>query len=199
MAQTDEIQHFLTAKFGEEKGNNLYSMQQGRLRRLLQKAQKNHSPAQMKTLEKTILPRVALYQILQETPEKADAYRIVKEYMVDVVCEKSKKQYFEMEQMPFFYDIFRKAFIFITLKSDNWSAELFCREKDKFTIHIHRCLWYSACKDNGCPELCRLLCDCDEINYGGLHKMKFAREGSIGKGQNFCDFTFLRQTKKEKV
>lgn len=198
MSQTNEIQHFLTVKFGEEQGNSLYAKQEERLRKLVEKAHTGYTPQQMKTLKKVILPRVALYLTLQNQPQKADAYRIVKEYMTEVVCKKTKKQYLELERMPFFFPIFRKAFLSITLKSDNWAAKLVCNEKDRFTVHIHQCLWYSACKDNGCPELCHIFCESDEINYGGLHKMKFVRKGSIGMGQQLCDFTFLQWSKKEK-
>ena len=31
--------------------------------------------------------------------------------------------------------------------------------KDYYDITIQKCLWHTACVENGCPELCRLFCD----------------------------------------
>ncbi|MFR4414855.1 MAG: L-2-amino-thiazoline-4-carboxylic acid hydrolase [Butyricicoccus sp.] len=31
----------------------------------------------------------------------------------------------------------------------------------------------TACRENGCPELCPLFCDVDDVTYGGLRKLGF--------------------------
>lgn len=37
---------------------------------------------------------------------------------------------------------------------------------------MKKCLWYTACIENNCEELCRLFCDVDNVTYGGLKKTR---------------------------
>ena len=70
--------------------------------------------------------------------------------------------------------------------------------KDYYDVIIHRCLWYTACVENECPELCRLFCDVDDISYGGLKKIGFSRTKTLGYGGDCCDFHFKKCNKREK-
>ncbi|WP_304943745.1 L-2-amino-thiazoline-4-carboxylic acid hydrolase [Vallitalea guaymasensis] len=183
---------FLVEKFGEDKGNHLFSLQQARLEELLNKT-RGKTEKQMKTLRNTIMPRIALYQILQESGiEQQKSYDIVKEYMVDVVCARMKKQFRRMEKIPFFYKIFKKNIINNLLKGGNWESELIHDDSKSFTAHVHKCLWYDATVENGCPELCRAFCECDDINFDVFKKIDFYREGALGMGADKCDFTFKK-------
>ena len=42
-------------------------------------------------------------------------------------------------------------------------------------------------------ELCRLFCDVDDVTYGGLCKLGFARTKTLGYGADCCDFRFCRK------
>lgn len=185
------MESFLTDKFGESHGKDIYKKTQNRLKRLLANTQ-GKSKTQTKTLRNTILPRVALYQVLQDEMSKDEAYRVVKEYLTTVVCAKMKKQYLQIEKLPLFPKIFQRLFISTVLKSDLWKAECVKDDKTGFQVNIHHCLWQDACVENGCPELTRAFCECDDINYGSLHKIRFSRTGSIGMGAEQCDFHFDR-------
>ena len=66
-------------------------------------------------------------------------------------------------------------------------------DKNFFDATITTCLWYTACVENGCPELCPLFCDVDDVTYGGLKKMGFARTKTLGYGGDCCDFHFYRK------
>lgn len=55
---------------------------------------------------------------------------------------------------------------------------------------MKKCLWHTACAENGCEELCPLFCDVDDITYGGLKKIGFKRTKTLGYGGNCCDFHF---------
>lgn len=186
---------FLIEKFGESKGETLFSLQQTRLEELLE-GTSGKTKKQMKTLRHTIMPRIALYQILQASNIKQDeAYDIVKEYMVDVVCERMKKNFKKIEKMPFFYTILKKTIVRNLLKGGNWESELIHSDNNSFTAHVHKCLWYDATVENGCPELCRAFCECDDINFDVFSKVDFYREGALGMGANKCDFTFKKVVK----
>lgn len=186
------MEKYLINIYGEYHGKELYKKMLERLRILLANIQ-GKSQTQMKTLKNTIMPRIALYQIIQEEKSKEEAYRIVKEYMINVVCKAMKKKYLLAEKLPLFSFIFKKIFISNVMKSDNWEADCVRNDKNGFKVIIHKCLWYDACVENGCPELTRIFCECDDINYGSFHKIVFSRMGSIGMGSNMCDFQFSKE------
>ena len=131
-------------------------------------------------------------QILQEEKSKEEAYQILKDYLTVVICTGMKEKYLLVEKLPLFSLIFQRLFINAVMKSDNWRAVCVQDDKNRFKINIHKCLWNDACVENGCPELTRAFCECDDINYGSFHKIKFSRTGSIGMGSNMCDFQFTR-------
>lgn len=190
------MEKYLMDKFGKKQGKDSYQKTLERLRLLLEKTH-GKSKTQMKTLRDTILPRIALYQILQDEKSKEEAYQIIKEYMANVVCAEMKKKYLLIEKLPLFSLIFQRIFITTVMKSDNWKVECVRDDKNGFQANIHKCLWYDACVENGCPELTRVFCECDDINYGSFHKIRFFRTGSIGMGSNKCDFQFIKVDKSK--
>ena len=58
--------------------------------------------------------------------------------------------------------------------------------KDYFDVTMKKCLWHTACVENGCEELCPLFCDVDDITYGGLKKIGFKRTKTLGYGGDCC-------------
>jgi len=182
---------YLCDKFGIEKGGDLFSQQQDELQKLIAEI-KGKTRQQRKTLIYTILPKIALYRVLQASMTKEEAYGVIDDYLQSRVCVKSIKQYRMMEKLPNFFSIYRTAFSYVVLHSDNWKAECLSSNRDEFQINIHQCLWYDACFENGCPELTRAFCACDDTLYESLQKMRFFRSGSIGRGNEQCDFRFVR-------
>lgn len=67
--------------------------------------------------------------------------------------------------------------------------------RDHFDVTIKRCLWHTACVENGCAELCRLFCGVDDVTYGGLKKIGFTRTKTLGYSGDCCDFHFFRKTR----
>lgn len=65
--------------------------------------------------------------------------------------------------------------------------------KDYFDVTMKKCLWHTACVENGCEELCHLFCDVDDVTYGGLKKLGFSRTKTLGYGKDCCDFHFYKK------
>lgn len=190
------MHNFLIEKFGEKRGNELSAFQQRRLDELVIKTKLGVTEKKKKTLRKTIMPKISLYQILQESGfKKQKAYDITKEYMIDVRCAQMKKQLKKMDKIPFFYTIFKKMMIKNFVKGGNWDVEVINADSKSFTVHVYKCLWHDATIENGCPELCRAFCECDDVNFAVFTKCKFYREGSLGMGSKKCDFTFKKVIK----
>ncbi len=190
-----DMKMFLIEKFKEDEGSAIYNETRDELEILLNKT-KDKTETQMVTLRKTIMPRIALYNVLQRHGiNKDEAYTIVKSYMVDVVCARMTSKFQKLNKMPFLYQIMKKNIVKSLLHGGNWEAELINDEKDTFTCHVHKCLWYDATVENGCPELCRAFCECDDINFDAFTKVDFYREGSLGMGCDKCDFKFTKSKK----
>ncbi|WP_102398916.1 L-2-amino-thiazoline-4-carboxylic acid hydrolase [Haloimpatiens massiliensis] len=189
------MKQFLLNEFGDSLGNKIYNMQQRKLQTILGLTV-GKSNSQLRTLEKTILPRIALYKVLEmELGEQKKAYSLVEKYMFTIVGQKINKQYSAFEFIPGFFYIFRKIMISTINKSDNWITEVVKNDNTSVKYNITKCLWYDACKENDCPELCKIFCDTDHIIYSSMKKIKFIRTGTLGTGNKCCDFCFLNKRK----
>lgn len=190
MDQQKQIRTFLIDSFGKEKGDEIFSSQRRILEGLVSGTHGKTS-AQMRTLRKTILPRVALYKALLQN-DRDSAYGIMRSYMLDVVAAKKHASTSRLEILPNFFSVYRWGFLKIMRTTDLQDSTL-GQGKDYFDITINRCLWHDACVENSCAELCRLFCDVDDITYGGLRKIAFTRTKTLGYGGDCCDFHFFRK------
>ena len=190
--QQKQIKMFLVEEFGKDKGNALFDIQGKMLSTLIENT-KNKSENQMKTLVQTIFPRIALYKILlKDNLLQKNAYEYIQKYMLNKVAEKKHLSMVRMESVPGFYSIYSKIFLKIMRKTDLQENVQKCG-KDYFDVTITKCLWHTACAENGCEELCRLFCDVDDITYGGLKKIGFTRTKTLGYGGDCCDFHFFKK------
>ena len=146
----------------------------------------------MKTLVQTILPRIALYKVLQAELPAEETFTHMRTYMMDWVAAEKHVFTAKMESVPGFYRIYSYCFLKIMRTSDLWEST---QEHDKthFSASITKCLWHTACRENGCPELCPLFCGVDDVTYGGLHKLGFSRTKTLGCGGDCCDFRFFKR------
>ncbi|CDE24398.1 putative uncharacterized protein [Clostridium sp. CAG:440] len=154
---------------------------------------KNKTENQMKTLIQTILPRIAMYKVLsKEGLLEDEVYKYMRKYMIDKVATKKHLSTAKMELIPGFYSIYSKIFLRIMRTTDLQESVQKCG-KDYFDVNIKKCLWHTACVENGCPNLCRLFCDVDNVTYGGLKKIGFTRTKTLGYGGDCCDFHFYKK------
>ena len=188
----EQIRAFLIEEFGGEKGKALTASQEETLATLI-KNQTGKSESQMKTLSGTILPSIALYKALMKSGlAQADAYARVQKYMIEKVAAQKHASTAKMEAVPFFYALYSRIFLRIMRASDAWESTQ-RRKRDSFDVTITKCLWHTACAENGCPELCRLFCEADNVTYGGLKKIGFSRTQTLGCGGEACDLHFFRK------
>lgn len=192
IAQQKEIKEFLVETFGKERGNALFEQQGKALNTLIGKIE-NKSENQRKTLIQTILPRIALYQILPEAGLSGeDLEACMRRYMMDIVGEKKHAFTAKMEWIPGFYFLYSKIFLKVVRTTDLWES-VQKHDKASFDVTMKKCLWHTACLENGCLELCRLFCDVDNATYGGLKKLGFSRTKTLGYGGDCCDFHFYKK------
>ena len=157
------------------------------------KKTKDKTENQMKTLIQTILPRIALYKVLlNEEFSKEDVYQYMRKYMIDKIAAKKHASTAKMELVPGFYKIY--SFIFLKImRTTDLQENTQSYGKDHYDVTITKCLWHTACKENGCEELCHLFCDVDDVTYGGLKKIGFTRTKTLGYGGDCCNFHFFKK------
>ena len=190
--QQKQIKAFLTEEFGEKKGLDLFNKQDARLGEIINET-KGKTENQMKTLIQTILPRIALYKTLSDEGfAEKDAYETMRKYMMGVVAAKKHASMVKMEAVPGFYSLYSKIFLKIMRKTDLQQSKQE-QGQDYFDITISKCLWHTACVENGCENLCRLFCDVDDVTYGGLKKIGFSRTKTLGYGGDCCDFHLFKK------
>lgn len=190
--QQKQIKAFLTEEFEKDRADALFSEQDKTLSALIQNT-KGKSKNQMKTLAQTILPRIALYKTFIKAgfPED-DTYKYMRKYMLEIVAAKKHASTAKMEVVPGFYAIYSSIFLRI-MRTTDLQQSTQTHGKDYYDVTITKCLWHTACVENGCPELCRLFCDVDDVTYGGLRKIGFTRTQTFGYGGNCCDFHFFKK------
>lgn len=190
--QQKRIKIFLIEEFGQDKGNTIFDRQEKMLDSLI-KNTTNKSENQMKTLVQTILPRIALYKVLSEDDfSKEDVYTYMRKYMIDKIAISKHLSTAKMELVPGFYFIYSHIFLKI-MRTTDLQENVQSHGKDYFDVTIKKCLWYTACVENGCADLCRLFCDVDDVTYGGLKKIGFTRTKTLGYGGDCCDFHFFKK------
>ena len=170
----------------------MFKEQEKMLSTLIQNT-KNKSENQMKTLTQTILPRIALFKALsgEDLPEDA-VYEYVRKYMIDKVAAKKHASTAKMELVPGFYTIYSHIFLKI-MRTTDLQESVQEHGRDYYDVTITKCLWHTACVENGCADLCRLFCDVDDVTYDGLKKIGFTRTQTLGYGGECCDFHFFKK------
>lgn len=190
--QQRQIKAFLIEEFRKDRGSVLFDEQEKVLNTII-KNTKNKSKNQMKTLINTILPRIALYKVLSKSGFTEDVvYEHMRKYMLDIVAAKKHASTAKMELIPGFYALYSNITLKIMRTTDLQESEQ-THGKNYFNLTIKKCLWHTACVENGCAELCRLFCDVDNVTYGGLKKIGFTRTKTLGYGGDCCDFHFFKK------
>lgn len=185
----DQMKEMLIKEIGAEKGGEYLSAAKQKCGDWLAKT-KETSPTRLKTMKESIIPRVAAYAVLKENGNDADS--IFDGYVRNVAGPMMHDTYAKAEKLPGFWAVFKTAFIRITEKSDRWECES-RKEKDRFFLDIHKCLWYDTCVECGYPEACRFFCECDNYTYGELNKIGFTRTQTLGTGGEKCDFVMYKK------
>ena len=190
--QQKQIWAFLMENFGSARGRALFAQQEKLLRVLVESEQRKPVPQRI-TLAQMILPGIALYKtLLKNNIPQADAYEYLRRYLLDTVAAGMHASTAKVEVIPGFFWLYRAGFLAVVRVAGLWESTQH-RGKDSFDVTIQKCLWHTACAEHGCPELCRLFCDADNVTYGGLRRIGFARTSTLGYGGSCCDFHFFKK------
>lgn len=113
----------------------------------------------------------------------------MQKYMMEKVAAGTHRSMVKMEVAPGFYAMDSRDFVSVVRRTELWEAP----QSGFFCVSIRKCLWHTACRENGCAEPCRLFCGADDVTYGGLSKIGFSRTKTLSNGEDGCDFLFYRK------
>ncbi len=120
--QQKDIKAFLDGRLDDDSARNLFDSQSRLLEDLISKTS-GKSKNQKKTLQQTILPRIALYQALSGSSlPRNEALDLMRSYMIDVVAAQKHAQTAMMEAVPGFFAIYKRVFLRVMRTSDLWES-----------------------------------------------------------------------------
>ena len=116
--------------------------------------------------------------------------------MMEKVAAGTYRSMVKMEVAPGFYAMDSGGFVSVVCRTELW--ENMQRRSRVFSgVTIRKCLWHTACRENGCAELCRLFCGADDVTYGGPSKIGFSWTKTLSNGEDGCDFLFFIENRRQ--
>ncbi len=152
-----------------------------------------------KHLKKSILPSIAVYKNLIDYGIKSkNAYEIVRNSVLHD-AKKSQKVFQKIGKLPFGYSLMKFMTPLATKKNFGKAGWDFDWKKvDKGTIEFdcHRCFYFDIFQKYSVPELTSIFCESDDVVYGNIPNIIWARTKTIGNGDKICDFKFINSKNK---
>ncbi len=153
-------------------------------------------PALRMHLEQNILPGLALYQVLQaEKGDQAAALAEV-EVLLHAGAARSgmRKATAALKYLPEPFRLMRlvaRAAMKYGFPAAGWETEWLEDSDQRIAFSIHRCFYLNTLTTYGAPELTRLFCAGDDVVYEVLPpSIRWERTGTLGRGNEVCDFCY---------
>lgn len=182
-------------KFGYEKGNRISRIADKSLSQMKKEADYKDNKAIKKHMDINLLPTIAMYLAFIESGFTKDlAYKNTLE-MAQIGARRVKKKNEKLGKIPFIFSLFRLFCSFVVKKSypkEGWHIEWKRYDNNEIHFDMKRCIYMETTKKYNCPELCPVFCANDVTTFAGYApNIIFKRKGTIGQGQEVCDFHFI--------
>ncbi len=187
-------------KFGEEKGKEIYLKVEELYSKYISTIDPNGNESLNNHLITNLFPTMAYYKALRDSNYNTDdALSYVREE-TKKSAEAKRLENQKMSKMPCAYLMYRLAVKGVIKKSfpdEAFKTEWICCNGKEIHFDFHKCIYNDLTKEYGCPELCTVFCENDDIAFSGLMpKIRFERKGTLGKGMDKCDFHLIKNKRK---
>lgn len=183
-------------RFGGKEGTAIFQQTEELYQEFLRNADYRGSDAIRDHLQRKLFPPMAYYKVLRLrgfTQEKALEYVTQETHKAAAVKKEEMKK---LASMPFAYTMYRmgvKNHMKKNFPGEGWQTEWVRCDSKEIHFNLHRCIYWDLTNTYGCPELCRVYCENDDISFSGLlPKIRFERTGTLGNGASCCDFHFRK-------
>ncbi len=182
--------------FGAEKGSAIFQQTEALYQKLLSGADYKNSDAVKEHLQRKLFPPMAYYKVLCANGiSKEKALEYVKQETHKAASVK-RDEMKKLANLPFAYSIYRmgvKKHMRKNFPDAGWQTEWIRCDRKEIHFNLHRCIYRDLTNQYGCPELCCVYCENDDISFSGLMpRIRFERNGTLGNGAPYCDFHFIK-------
>ena len=143
--------------------------------------------------ERMIFPRAALYLQMIQYISHEEAISLIEE-AVRTGVEPDRKRLHAVTKIPFMRPLFLKVFHKLINVMFNEEAGFKTKELESdnkhYRVDVLQCPYMKYCELLGCKELTATFCLSDDRVYGNMSGITFKRQGTIGRGNDKCDFCF---------
>ena len=138
-----------------------------------------------------IFPSAAVYLSLKEELGHDMAYGIMEKATYDT-CISVAGKLARVLRIPGMKSIFVSLWNPLTKKvfgpANGFKNNFYDNQKGEYRMDIVSCPYHRYFTELGCPELTRISCKSDDLVYGNLPGISFERTGTLGRGNERCDF-----------
>lgn len=182
--------------FGPEAGADLFARTERRYQALLDTVDDRGSAVFRAHLRDNLLPPMAFYLTLREHGmDQKDALSSVRHETQQAAGAKGARMR-RLGRLPGAYGLFRRSVRRVLAKNypaAGWDTVWVRCDAREIHFDLRRCVYHELTQAMGCPELCCVYCENDEIVFSGLApRIRFQRGGTLASGTDQCDFHFYR-------
>ena len=156
---------------------------------------KNLSKKERLHTEHMIFPRVAFYLQMIKYMSSEEAIRLIEE-SVKIGVEPDRKRLHTVTKIPFirpvFFKIFPKLIDTMFNEEVDFKTKEFEADSKHYRVDVLQCPYMKYCELLGCKELTATFCLSDDRVFGNMSGITFKRKGTLGRGNDRCDFYFYR-------
>ncbi len=188
-------QRILEREIGNVQAAFMIGKVQARYHRLLRDRPYFSHPVLRRHLEKSILPGLALYQVLMEETGDEALAKARTGLLMDEQIRQSYASIKSLSSLPFFFSIFRRAIkprMAIDFPPSGWEIEWVRDDQEAFAFNIKQCFYLKVLTEYGAPELTPIFCHTDEAGMEGIASIAFERTTTLGRGGVACDFCYRK-------
>ena len=143
--------------------------------------------------EQMIFPRAAIYLQMIKYISREEAISLIEE-SVRIGVEPDRNRLHIVTKFPFIRPLFFKIFHKMIGTMFNGDAGFKFKEIEAdsrhYRVDVLQCTYMKYCELLGCKELTGTFCLSDDRVYGNMCGITFERHGTIGRGNDKCDFYF---------
>jgi hypothetical protein len=146
-------------------------------------------------LERAILPGAAVYLELSDRFGQ-DRARKLTATCLDAGAERRARVLRLLDRTPWLFPVYRRSgrrMMRRDFSPPAFGVRWIEDSAQRVRFDMTRCYYLDTLTTLGIPELTGLYCHGDEVVYGGLSHLRFARMGTLAQGCDRCDFCFERR------
>jgi hypothetical protein len=147
-------------------------------------------------LEENILPGLALYQTLRAAGHPQESALAIIDRVFEVQVQTGRRVMALVGRLPTVHRLLRllvRKIMDNSFPAEGWETEWVEVSSKVVAFNLHRCFYPDTLTAYGAPELTASFCHLDDLLYEGFSPhVRWARTTTLGRGDDCCDFRFVR-------